>query len=85
MDLMGSVGKLLAHADEPGTVSEALKELFVMLKDEASKKTPVGQKVMALLTRLENTDDPFYEGMPMMERVQISSLVHSAELMAEVT
>ena len=37
MDLMESVGKLLAHADEPGSVSEGLKNLFDKMKTDAAK------------------------------------------------
>lgn len=84
MDLMESVGKLLEHADKSGTVSEAIKDLFVMLKEEAGKGSPIGLKVKDVLERLGNTDDPFYTDMPMMERVQVASLAHSAVRISEV-
>lgn len=84
MDLMESVGKLLEHAETPGTVSEAIKDLFVILKEEASKGTPVGKKVQDVLKRLGNTSDPFYADMPMMERVQVSALAHSAVKISEL-
>lgn len=84
MDLMTGVGRLLAHADEEGTVSNALKEAFLALKDEAVKQTPIGKKVVAVLERLQNTDDPFYTDVDMMERVQLQQMAHSAVKMVEL-
>lgn len=85
MDLMQSVGRLVAHADEPGTVSEALKDVFLQLKIEAHNRTPVGLKVIEVLKRIsENAEDPFYEGMPMLERVQAQQMAHSAVKIVEL-
>lgn len=100
MDLMASVGQLLKNADDPASVGAAIKTLFERLKYEAvrhskgicacSAALPVtdaectGARVLEVLKRLENEKDPFYEGMPMLERLQVTSLAHSAVKMTEV-
>lgn len=100
MDLMESVGKLLAHADEPGTVSEALKDLFMGLKGSAGmhasgmcdckivngKYTYVclGSRVTEVLKRLGQTNDPFYGDMPMLERVQVQQMAHTAVKLSQM-
>lgn len=97
MDLMESVGKLLAHADEPGSVSEGLKNVFERLKVDArhhakglctcDQSEPVvchGAMVLDLLNRLANERDPFYQDMPMMERLQVTSMAHSAVKIVEL-
>lgn len=77
------LGKLVKDFDVPNTVSCAVKDFAMQLKVEAQNKTEVGKLVLKILEAAENKSDPLFDGMDMLERMQIMQGAHTARKMCE--